>query len=769
MAFEATILRVRSACTVLATVLLTSCGGGGSNAITDGPVRFQVLTPTLIRLEYSADEVFEDRPTFTAIHRHFPAVPFTSHVADGVVEVRTDSVVIRYRQSSGPFDDENLEVELLAEGTVHHPPFDHEVGPRPGQLGGWLRSLDGVKERPAFMNAGLLDRSGVYLLDDTPSAIFVAEGNVAPRRATIGSYQDGYLFAYGTDYAQALEDLRDLTGSAPLLPRQAFGIWYSAWKPYSQSEYEQDLLPKFRSHRLPLDLLLIDTDWKVSPWAGWAWDLNLFPDPEAFAQWAAGEGLDLSLNVHPCIPYSDPQYPEVFERVGDQLFHDQFCLGDGFGATFDWGNQNVVDTYFWLHDGVHVGNARWWLDWCCDASGSSEDGVTPDAWINSLYEKDTRGRGLRPVTLSRMGGGFESYGVVEYRPTGAWADHRYGVHSTHDIGGSFEMMEVASEFTAGIGASIGVPYEAHVVGGFFGSAPPPDDLFVRWTQMATFQPLLWLHSNWKAGGGERLPWEFSDAARDASLEFLRLRHSLIPYSYSLAREAYDTGMPMVRALYLAFPEVTDAYEHESQYLYGDAILIAPVRDGGAVATTEVWLPPGRWTDWFTGQTYSGQGPIGLTTDWHRTPAFVRDGGIVVQQDYMDFDGQKPLAHLTLTIAPGSPSDFQLYEDAGEGFGFEAGEYTFTPITQRATAGRIELVIGPTEGDFPERIRARAYSVRLLDLDRAPAAVRVDAVALQGWTYDQSARTLALSVPISSTDAPVFIEVDRSRVGESSAK
>ncbi len=95
-----------------------------------------------------------------------------------------------------------------------------------------------------------------------------------------------------------------------------------------------------------------------------------------------------------------------------------------------------------------------------------------------------RERGLRPVTLSRMGGEFRDYGVAGHRPTGAWADHRYAVHSTHDIGGTFEMMEFAARFTAGIGASIGVPYEAHVVGGFFGSRSPPDDLFVRWVQMA---------------------------------------------------------------------------------------------------------------------------------------------------------------------------------------------------------------------------------------------------------------------------------------------
>jgi alpha-glucosidase (family GH31 glycosyl hydrolase) len=747
-------------CSLLAAVVIASCSGGTGNAVTDGSVRIHVLSSTLIRLEYSADEAFESRPTFTAIHRHFPAVPFTSSTDGEVLEVRTDKVVVRYRRGSGPFDTENLEVELLADGSLHHPVFDDEVGPRPEQLGGWLRSLDRVEEPPAFMNAGLLDRSGVYLLDDTASAIFIAEGEVEARPQPVGSYQDGYVFAYGTDYAQALQDLRDLTGPAPLLPRQAFGIWYSAWKPYSTTEYEQELIPAFRSHELPLDVLLVDTDWKVSPWAGWDWDPDLFPDPVAFANWAASEGLDLSLNIHPCIPYNDLRYAEVFDRIGDKLLHDQLCLLDGAGATFDWGDPEVLDTYFWLHDNVHVGNARWWLDWCCDLSFSSQAGVTPDAWINSLYEKDTRDRGLRPMTLTRMGGGLEVYGTAEYLPTGAWADHRYGVHSTHDIVGSFEMMSTASVFTAGIGASIGVPYEAHVVGGFLANEPPADDLFVRWTQMATFQPLLWLHSNWLTGGGERLPWKFSDAARDASLEFLRLRHSLIPYSYSLAREAHDTGMPMVRALYLAFPEVADAYQHESQYLYGNAILVAPVTDGGPEATTEVWLPPGRWTAWFTGQTYSGPGPVTLTTDWHATPAFVREGGIVVQQDYMDFDGQKPLDHLTITAAPGPRSSFQLYEDAGEAFGFENGEYAFTPITQQATTERMELSIGPAEGNFPERIRNRAYTIRILDLDRAPSAIRVGAAEIDDWSYDELARTLRFSVSMRSTDAAVLIEIVR---------
>src|SRR3712207_6728262 len=126
-------------------------------------------------------------------------------------------------------------------------------------------------------------------------------------------------------------------------------------------------------------------------------------------------------------------------------------------------------------------------------------------------------------------------------------------------------------------------------------------MYVRWVQLGAFQPLDRLHSH----HGRRLPWEYEEPAAQIAAEFLRLRGSLVPYLYTLARDARDRGVPMVRALYLQWPRRPAAYRHTTQYTLGRNVLVAPVADPGDPATTTVWFPPGTWVDWFSGERHRG--------------------------------------------------------------------------------------------------------------------------------------------------------------------
>ena len=169
-----------------------------------------------------------------------------------------------------------------------------------GYLGGYTRGFDTATDGPGyqcptgtptasqctaalpFMHPGILDRAGYRLLDDTQSSIWTSDGWMANRPAN-RDVEHGYLFVYGRHYSQALRDLTRLTGPSPLLPKSTFGVWYSDYHAYSVSDYENSLIPAFRSNHVPLDTLSVDTDWK-SPnnWDGWEWNSTLFPDPQAF-------------------------------------------------------------------------------------------------------------------------------------------------------------------------------------------------------------------------------------------------------------------------------------------------------------------------------------------------------------------------------------------------------------------------------------------------------------------------------------------------------
>ncbi|MCG5458669.1 hypothetical protein PSH03_004430 [Micromonospora sp. PSH03] len=152
-----------------------------------------------------------------------------------------------------------------------------------------------------------------------------------------------------------------------------------------------------------------------------------------------------------------------------------------------------------------------------------------------------------------------------------------------------------------------------------GSTKLPDDLYARWVQFGTFQPIDRLHSN----HSDRLPWQYGPEANASAKKFLNLREKLLPYTYAAAKEATRTGTPIVRSMYLAYPNEQAAYATAgSQYLYGPDYLVAPVTTPGTTATTSVWFPPGNsWTDIFTGKTYRGGTTQNITTTLDTMPLF----------------------------------------------------------------------------------------------------------------------------------------------------
>nr|WP_279579954.1 TIM-barrel domain-containing protein [Fodinicola feengrottensis] len=454
-------------------------------------------------------------------------------------------------------------------------------------LGGYRRSLDGVNGA-ALTTPGLLYQDGWYLLDDTTSAIFDPARQSVTARTNHGGepYQDGYLFAYGQDYKRALSDLATLTGPPKLLPRWAYGLWYSKYYDYHEADYKT-MLAKFRSEGVPLDVLVTDTDIK-SPdtWDGWEIDPAKFPNPQEFFDWSASMGLHNTLNIHPSVLSSDPQFAQAMATAKGKLtkqnancYTDTSHAGDCY--VFDWSDPDQLAAYLNLHQGMESqGVDFWWLDWCCEPSQSSAAGVTPDAWINQQYAHNTSKNIGRGFAFSRAFGSLQAggYSGQQGLPTGPWADKRTTVHFTGDTTSSWDTLKFEVGYTPGEAASTGLSATSHDIGGFNANQSNlPDDLYVRWAQLGAFQPIFRFHGN----HSNRLPWEYGDAARAAVEKFLNLRENLVPYTYSLAAEANRTGVPIVRPTYLEYPGQPDAYAAAGgEYFYGPSVLVAPTTTRG---------------------------------------------------------------------------------------------------------------------------------------------------------------------------------------------
>ena len=252
-------------------------------AVVVGPTyRISVLTDGLVRLEHSADGVFEDRASTFALHRDLPVPDFRVIETETHVEVRHRPVPPRLRPP--PVQHQRPERLGAAAASARTTRCGGTARSRPG-LGGTARTLD-LADGAIPLEPGVVSRQGFAVLDDSRSMVFDDEGWVSPRD---GSRTDLYVFAYGHDYRAAVQAFYAVSGPTPLLPRFALGNWWSRFHRYTADSYAA-LLDRFDAEGIPFSVAVIDMDWHVtdvdpalgSGWTGYTWNRSLFPDPAAF-------------------------------------------------------------------------------------------------------------------------------------------------------------------------------------------------------------------------------------------------------------------------------------------------------------------------------------------------------------------------------------------------------------------------------------------------------------------------------------------------------
>ncbi len=697
-----------------------------------------MLTDGLIRLEWAPDGRFEDRASALALHRDLPVPQFDVSESGGFIEVSTARFRLTYDR--GPFSPSGLSLQVQGNVSSYHSVW--RFGEPVGDLGGTAKTLDGA-DGPIPLGPAVVSRWGYAVLDDSASPLFEPDGWVTPRD---GTRLDLYVFAYGHDHQQALDAFYSLSGLPPVLPRWALGNWWSRYFPYSAQSY-LDLVDRFAAEDLPFSVAVLDMDWhpvsSVDPvygsgWTGYSWNRELFPDPAAFLAQLHRRGYRVTLNVHPADGVR--AFEDAYAEMAAALERD---ASQGQPIAFDVTDRAFLDAYFSiLHRRLErEGVDFWWVDWQ-SGSYSRVAGIDPLWILNHFHFLDSSRDGRRPLTFSRYAGP---------------GSHRYPIGFSGDTVVSWDSLEFQPEFTARA-TNIGYGWWSHDIGGhMFGYRD--DELALRWLQLGVFSPILRLHSSSNPFMVKE-PWVFGAETAAAMRSSLRFRHRLVPYLHSLNHRAAAEGIPLVRPMYYAHPSEVTAYQVPNQFEFGSQLVVAPVtapRDPVTLrGAVRAWLPPGIWTDIFTGLVYDGERELELHRDDDSIPVLLRAGGVLPLAAPDDLDVTRNPDRLEILVAPGADGRFVLVEDDGTGVALADIPTARTTLDWDQASGT--LSIGSAAGAPGVVPAARTWTVTVLGVDAQDVpdgSVHHQAAALPvRYQRDRVSVTLP-GVPTSTTVSVVL--------------
>lgn len=700
------------------------------NVILGDGWRVTVLTDRMIRVETSRNGVFTDEPTQTVWYRDLGAVNYKSEKMGTSLVVSTGTVAFFFNGSTS-----NPRVLVqLEKGARLVDAFSKE-----GNLKGTRRTLDFTKGK-VKLGQGLMSKKGVTHIDDSKTYVLDERGIIAARKSSPDA-KDFYVLAYGHDYRGCLVDYYRLTGNVPMVPRFALGNWWSRYYPYSEETYNS-LMDEFEKRDIPLTVATIDMDWhwvKDTPadaecktmqgrgWTGYSWNTNLFPDYKRFLRGLKDRGLAVTMNLHPCdgVRYYEDMYPEMARAMGvDPATKAQI--------PFDMTDEKFIENYFdvvhhpYEEDGVDF----WWIDWQ-QGKHTKFKGLDP-LWLLNHYHSLDSGRKGRPLILSR------------YAEEGS---HRYPLGFSGDVIIDWKSLKFQPYFTS-TASNVGYGWWSHDIGGHnFGAND--DELYLRWVQYGVFSPINRLHSTRGKFTGKE-PWIYRCDVNNIATDFLRFRHRLIPYLYTMNERAAKESLPLVQPMYYAYPEEKSAYKVKNQYYFGTELVVCPIAERISrkfiLAGANMWLPEGtRWTDIFTGQTYGG-GKHYVCRQLDSIPVLAKEGAIIPLQS-ADEKADVP-DNLEVWLYCGN-GEFSLYEDMdAKGEEFARTKMTMEEVNVDGKSTE-RFTVYPAEGKF---LRGRTYTVVLKDAKAAKCLV--DGVEVEGD-----------SIIVPARDVPVVVEFEDVKMPE----
>jgi len=511
---------------------------------------------------------------------------------------------------------------------------------RRGQLiTSWNEDALGVNSERSYKNAPFAwSPNGWGVFVHTTSR--VAHGVGYPQwsqRSYIVRAEDSVLdlFLFGAESpAGVLERYTHLTGRAPLPPRWSYGVWMSRCY-YRTADEALDAARGLRERRIPCDVITLDgRAWlKVETRFGFEWDAERYPDPEAFTR-------DLkTLNFRLCVweyPYVSVHNP-LFRQLAEMGYLLRNAVGDPYVYEWDPGPFGELLTPLPASGMVDFTNPKayaWYRDAHQRLFAQGVDVIktdfgeqVPEDALAANGDTGARLHNVYPLLYNRCV--YEA--TAQHAPGGAlvwgrsgWTgSQRYPIQWGGDPQADWEGLAASIRGGLSWGAS-GVPFHSHDIGGFYHMTPgamPDAELYVRWTQAGVMASHTRFH-----GTSPREPWHFGDDVERIVRDWLEWRYRLIPYLEACALEAHRTGLPVMRAMPLVFPDDPASWAFDHQYMLGPSLLVAPVIEPGG--RVRCYLPSGGWYDLETGERFEGPHVIDRTLRLDQMAVYGREGRLL---------------------------------------------------------------------------------------------------------------------------------------------
>ncbi|MCI9464731.1 MAG: DUF5110 domain-containing protein [Lachnospiraceae bacterium] len=580
----------------------------------------------------------------------------------------------------------------------------------------------------------LSDKNWGILLSTQSPAVFNDTQYGSYLHTEADSYLDYYFIAAETP-GEITAAIRKLTGRAALLPKWAFGYMQSK----ERYEDAQDLLAaaeEFRRRKIGLDTLILDwMSWPDGLWGQKSFDASRFPDPDDMIHKLHNMGIHFMISIWPTMDEKCDNYREfqekglllatggiynAFSPEGRRLYWEQVKKGlFAHGVDAWWCDSSEPLTPEWSRD-MKPEAGEMYREYVAAAA----DCMPPDkSAAYGLYHARALYEGQRSCTEARR--------VVNLTRSGWMGSQKYGtILWSGDISASWETLR--KQIVAGLQFCIcGLPYWTLDIGAFFVKRGIPwfwdggydagaedagyRELYVRWFQYGAFLPVFRSHGT----DCPREPWQFGscgDPFYEALCAAIRLRYRLLPYIYSTAGAVWKEDAMMMQPLFFEFPADTKAADVSDEFMLGPSLLVCPVtkpmRDpqtGAPGNTRTVYLPAGSgWYDLKNGHRYEGGQYIQVSVQIDSIPVYVKEGSILPVTQPGENSGDMEGQDILLMVYAGKDASYTLYEDAGDGYGYEKGEYCLTNIRYDDAAGTVHW---DTEGDT--RFRKGSLSAEII--------------------------------------------------------